>query len=116
MQPAIKKKRMVERYVVEGSLVFTDSLKSYHWLSNRRSKFVHRCVNHSICQNRGYLWPRSQSHHKQCGGPLWQIEEIFPAARLGSSGQKKLRTFVGGVSLATEMFSFPQRLIQQPPG
>ena len=32
-------KRMVERYVVEGSLVFTDSLKSYHWLSNRRSKY-----------------------------------------------------------------------------
>ena len=37
------------------------------------------------------LWPRSQSHYKQCGRPLWQIEKIFPAARLGSSWKKSYR-------------------------
>ena len=40
-------KARIQEFVAEGSLIFTDKLKSYQWLSGKNSKFVHRCVNHS---------------------------------------------------------------------
>ena len=40
-------KQKIKQYVQEGSLIFTDKLKSYQWLSGKNSSFVHRCVNHS---------------------------------------------------------------------
>ena len=39
-------KLFIRRHVVAGSLIFTDSFKSYAWLSKPDSGFVHRCVNH----------------------------------------------------------------------
>ena len=46
------------------------------------------------------LWPRSQSRYKQCGRPLWQIEEMFPAAWVELEKNPTSPAFVGGVSFA----------------
>ena len=40
-------KRLINTHVVPGSLILTESFKSYAWLSRPSSGFVHGCVNHS---------------------------------------------------------------------
>ena len=39
-------KEEIQRHIVPGSLIFTDSFASYRWLSKPTSGFVHRAVNH----------------------------------------------------------------------
>ena len=39
-------RKHIQRQVVPGTLIFTDSLKSYAFLGRKTSNYVHRCVNH----------------------------------------------------------------------
>ena len=39
-------KDAIEAHILRGSLILTDSHRSYSFLSRRLSGYVHRCVNH----------------------------------------------------------------------